>query len=56
MQEFKKFSIEKIPRSENSHIDALSRLALACPCQIDQIVYSEMEKVTSIAEGEVMMQ
>lgn len=31
MQEFKKCSIEQIPQSENSHVNTLSKLALACP-------------------------
>lgn len=37
-------------------MDALSRLALAWPTQINQTVHFEMKEVPSIAKGEVVIQ
>lgn len=52
MQEFKKYNIEQIPKSKNSHANALSKLASTYLSQVDRTIYFEINETSNITEGE----
>lgn len=55
IQQFQKFSIEKIFRKENAQANALSRLASVCASQVDKIVHFKLKETSSIAKKEMVL-
>ncbi|GJQ98983.1 reverse transcriptase domain-containing protein [Tanacetum coccineum] len=54
-RQFKKFSIEQVPRSENKKADALSKIASTSFAYLTKQVLVEVQKKKSIEEKEILM-
>lgn len=51
---FESFEIKQAPLTQNIQVDALSKLALAIPSQVEKIVYFKNQPIPSIANQKLL--